>query len=588
MTLRSAIAIATVAAAAGAALAQQTTTARGVVFLDRNADGARQDGEPGIAGVAVTDSERVVLTDERGNFTLRIDAEDAIISVVKPKGYQVALDAQGLPRGYYIHKPNGSPDDGFAFRGVEPTGPLPGTIAFPLVPVDEPTSFTAIVFGDPQPYSLEQVDFFRAEVIDPLVTAEGNAAGAAFGISLGDLVGDRLDLYGPLNEAQAMLGVPWYNVYGNHDMNFMSGHSGVTQADPDRYADETFERVYGPPNYAFQYGDVHFIVLDNVIWQGFDGYRDEAVDQWPAERQPQTRNYRGGLRDEQIRFIENYLAVVPKDDLVVLAFHIPLEMHGEGVHRVPELTELLGALSSHPRTLSLSGHTHLQQHWFFGSEHGYEPAPGAGPNQHTQADPARFPQPVHHHLNAVTASGSWFNGMRDEIGLPHTTMRDGAPNGYTLVHFDGNRYTTEFRAARQPADHQMNIHLETNASGNLPGELDASSTGEVVVNVFNGVEGDAVEMRIVPNPALSASSMAWTAMRFDVRPDPIYAATHAREQQLPDELQSSWGLPEPRDSHHIWVGDIPAGLPAGTHAVEVRHTDLYGRTHVDRRTFRVK
>ena len=36
----------------------------------------------------------------------------------------------------------------------------------------------------------------------------------------------------------ATVGIPWYNVHGNHDMNFL--------ATDDRYADETFERVYGP------------------------------------------------------------------------------------------------------------------------------------------------------------------------------------------------------------------------------------------------------------------------------------------------------------------------------------------------------
>ncbi|MEL6328028.1 MAG: calcineurin-like phosphoesterase family protein [Planctomycetota bacterium] len=573
------------ALAAGTATAQ-TITARGVVYEDRNADGARQAGEPGIPSVAVSNGVDVVLTDERGNYRIEIDDRDAVVFVVKPRGFQVPLDAQNLPRFSYSHKPEGSLDDGFVWEGVAPTGPLPASIDFGLRRVEEPDAFTVIAFGDPQPYSLEQIDFFRRESIEQLFQpgpggTSGNNAGAALGISLGDLVGDRLDMFEPLNQAQALLGVPWYNVYGNHDMNFMSGDSALTAEDPDRHADETFERVYGPTDYAFQHGSVHFILLDNVIYQGFEGYRDNTGEGWPEGRHPQTGNYRGGLRPEQIEFVKNYLAVVPTDELVVLAMHVPLEMHGPGVHRVPEKRELFEALSSHPHTLSLSGHTHLQEHWFFGARDGY--TPGA-PNQHTIDDPQRFPEPVHHHINAVTVSGSWYGGIRDETGVPHTTMRDGAPNGYTLLHFDGNRYRTEFRASRRPAEDQMKIALldgETPVMEASPGE-----DRTVFVNVYNGARGDDVRWRLVPNPALGAPPTGWSPMTFKWRTDPVYGASYQRELAASEAGAANRVSPEPRFSYHVWETELPKRLPAGTHVIEVRHTDLYGKTHTGRISFR--
>ena len=42
-------------------------------------------------------------------------------------------------------------------------------------------------------------------------------------------------------------------------------------------------------------------------------------------------------------------------------------------------------------------------------------------------------------------------GAPDERGIPHTTMRDGAPNGYSIFTFDGHKYDIEFRAAAPPA-----------------------------------------------------------------------------------------------------------------------------------------
>jgi len=573
----------TLAAAAGSVSALEAT---GVVFHDRNGDGVRQFDEPGLSGVAVSDGHRVVRTDASGRYRLEIDGDDAIVFVVKPRGYQVPLDAHNIPRGYYIHKPDGSPDDGFVFAGVAPTGLLPESIDFALTAAEESDAFSVIAFGDPQPYSLEEIDFFRREVVDPLITSDGNVHDAAFGISLGDLVGDNLDLFEPFNQAQALFGVPWYNVYGNHDMNFLSGSSAMTSEDPDRYADETFERVYGPPNYAFQHADVHFIVLDNVYYQGFNGYRDGRDPNWPRDQKPVTSNYRGALLPEQIEFVANYLEGVPPDELIVLAFHIPMEMHGEGVHRIPEKRDLLEALSGHPHTLSLSGHTHFQEHWFFGPEDGYSAVATGGVNQHTLRDPERFPEAVHHHINAVTASGSWYNGIRDESGVPHTTMRDGAPNGYTVLRFDGNRYTSDFVAARRPMDDTMSIFIGSAESEGVI-DRDARRSTPLTVNVFNGADGDEVLARIVPNPVLQAESTPWRPLEFAPGPDPAYARTHAFEAKLPDELRSKWSLPAPQISQHLWAGDLPAGLPAGTHVLEIRHTDLYGRTSESRRTFRV-
>ncbi len=34
----------------------------------------------------------------------------------------------------------------------------------------------------------------------------------------------------------------------------------------------------------------------------------------------------------------------------------------------------------------------------------------------------------------------------DEKGIPHTTMRDGALNGYSVFTFDGQKYDIEFHA----------------------------------------------------------------------------------------------------------------------------------------------
>ena len=63
---------------------------------------------------------------------------------------------------------------------------------------------------------------------------------------LGDIVFDDLSVMEPLNQAIALIGLPWYNVIGNHDLNM--------DAPNDELSDETFERFYGPAYYSFDHG----------------------------------------------------------------------------------------------------------------------------------------------------------------------------------------------------------------------------------------------------------------------------------------------------------------------------------------------
>ena len=307
----------------------QDGLATGIVFDDLNENGIRDAGEPGLAGVAVSNQKEVVQTDADGRWTLPYD-EDTIFFVIKPRGYAPPVNEVQLPQFYYIHKPAGSPK-GTRYAGLEPTGGLPKSIDFPLVKVaDEPEKFRAIFFGDPQPRNQDQVDYIAHDVLPELIGTD-----AKFGVTLGDIMFDNLSLFEPSNANIALIGIPWYNVIGNHDLNF--------EAKIDSDSDETFHRYFGPQYYSFDYGAVHFIVLDDVDWGIHEG----------RERP----GYRGGLDADQIAFVKNDLALVPEEKLVCLMMHIPLT----GVGNRAELYRLI---EKRPYTMSISGHTHWHAHFF--------------------------------------------------------------------------------------------------------------------------------------------------------------------------------------------------------------------------------
>ncbi len=517
------------------------STATGTVFLDTNGNQVKDDNEEGLSGVRVSNGQEVVQTDANGKYSLEV-SDDTILFVIKPRGYMTPIDENHLPKFYYIHKPNGSPK-GLKYEGIAPTGPLPKSIDFPLIEQPEPDTFKVLVFGDTQPRNMQEIEWLAHDVIEEVIGTD-----AVFGLSLGDLVGDNLNLFQPLNEVMATVGIPWYNVYGNHDMN--------RRATDDRYADETFERVYGPTCYSFDWGQVHFINIDNVH------FLPDKED---------TPPYRSEVGERQLTFIRNDLAFVPKDQLVVVSMHIPLP-------QMQDVQELMKLLEDRPHTLSLSAHTHFQRDDFIGAEQGgKEDTP-------------------HHHHNHATTSGTWWQGSLDEVGIPHTTMRDGAPNGYGIFTFSGNKYSIRFKAARRPANYQMNIYA--------PWEVASTKTGKtnVLVNVFGGNKRSKVEFRLDKDGE-------WKPMTYTPQKDPYYKALKARDDAIHRErklfnsfretmkslLKEGVQIPQTgkplqygvAKSMHIWQAKLPADVPKGTHVIYVRTTDMFGQTFTGRRIIRV-
>ena len=148
---------------------------------------------------------------------------------------------------------------------------------------------------------------------------------AAFGVTLGDIVHNDLSLFEDLAGTIGRIGIPWYNVKGNHDTN--SNEAG------NEFSSESFARVFGPAYFSYDYGSVHFVVLNNAYWL------------------PGEARYKTKLGDQQTAFLKNDLDLVPADRLVVLIMHIPIiEMTDrQAIYRLIE---------NRRSTFSIAGHWH--------------------------------------------------------------------------------------------------------------------------------------------------------------------------------------------------------------------------------------
>lgn len=493
--------------------------ARGIVFEDTNANGVYDVEERGITGISVSNQLDVVQTDTQGRFELPV-SERTIIFVSKPASHQFPLDINKLPLFYYLHFPKGSPESfHFKYAGIQPTGELPEILYFPLLPNNTSSNqkqFSAVITGDPQPVNDTEIDYFRDDIITDMLKHD-----ASFYMALGDIVFDTMSLYPRYMDAVSQLGLPAYNVAGNHDMNYRSPN--------DTYANETFRSRFGPEYYSFDYGDVHFIILDDVEYLG-----------WNIEKDSYGK-YIGKLSKQQLVWLENDLEFVPENKLIVISKHIPIKTVSSDAasNNLTNSDKLFQILQNRKKILALSGHTHMTEFIQLTEKDGWL---GSGELWS---------------MNLGAACGAWWSGPKDTRGIPAAFGLDGSPNGYFIFSFDGMDYDYSFQSANQPSSHQIRV---ISPLGTLTPSV-IQKTG-IAVNFFIGGDGSEVVCRIDDGVELSMQ-------RTKIKDAFILNYFNVFKEFMPHWLNDI------HESTHIWVAkNIPAiATTPGMHSLKITATN---------------
>ncbi|GAA1993638.1 PQQ-binding-like beta-propeller repeat protein [Amycolatopsis minnesotensis] len=226
----------------------------GTVFADTNGNGTRDDGEPGIAGVSVTDGAVWATTGPDGGYAITIDSsrrETDLVYAVSPDGYTPALREDYVPRFF-----------------KEVRGPESG-VDFAMVPdrhaADPLETWQMLSDTETSNRSDPEVPSTLAKWTGQ-VTALAKDPAATVSIATGDLtVTDYTDAprrqgsYDILRKGltDGRLGHPFYPVMGNHDAGGPTGASGYSAAM------ETYRRNMGPEWYSFDRNGRHLVVLED-------------------------------------------------------------------------------------------------------------------------------------------------------------------------------------------------------------------------------------------------------------------------------------------------------------------------------------
>lgn len=493
------------------AVPAQALTCDSAVFLDTNRNGLRDAHETGLPGIAVSDGERIVHTGKDGRYVLAARPGNTLF-VIKPAGYAVPRRTDGLPDTF---SNQASTLTGLRFGGVgESDSPCRSFALWPST-ADDGAELSVLVFGDPQPKSRIDIDYYRRDIIEPLA----GHADAALGISLGDIVHDDLSLLPEVKAVDAALATPWLYAAGNHDLDF--------DAPDDALSLESFRNQFGPDTFAWEEHRANFIVLDDVVYL-------------PGGRP----NYIGGLRESQFAFLEAYLAGADKSKLLVIAAHIPLLHAGGGseTFRSADRKRLFALLAPFDDVLLLTAHSHAQTQLRHGPDSGW-------------SGPGRL-----YEYNAGATCGAYWSGLKDAAGIPDSIMSDGTPNGYARLLIGRADYRLSWFNARQQPNQAMSLHVpKVLRQGAYPGF-------GMTANVFMARPDTVVEARIGDGP--------WRLMQRVGRPDPSILQINALDD-LSGALRSYDRTPEATPSSHLWRMPLPTDLPVGIHRVTVRASDVW-------------
>ena len=477
----------------------------GKVFLDENSNGLLDESEMGIANVVVSNGIDCVITDENGNYELAL-RENCVVFITKPSIYMTAVNEFNIPQFYYLHYPNGSPE--LDYPAIKPTGDVPENLNFPLYKSEEKTEFEMIAIGDPQTKTAEQIDYLRDDIYADLVDSQRE-----FAIVLGDIMDNDLSHFPYYLQLCATSKIPLYHVPGNHDLNF--------KATSDEHSLDTYKSLFGPGYYSFDYGKVHFVVLDTVEYNG-------------------NNSFVGKIGERQLKWLQNDLQFVDDDKLICISMHVPLysNVDNPGKDHVADRKKLYQVLQSREKILALAGHTHTLENVFLSSEDGW-----------------KGEKPIHLIIGGA-ACGSWWGGPFDERGIPQALQGDGVPNGYNILTFKGNEYTHLYKSASMDEDFQIRI---SSPLGNLKRKL--LKYTDIYANVFNAGYDSQV--------FYSVNSGDFLPMKKKAVYDPYTQYVYRKAL--------TYGAP--KLCEHLFMAELPQDLEDGFHTIVVKYTDRYGNEH---------
>ena len=360
----------------------------------------------GVPGVVVSDGVEVVTTDEKGFYQIASEKKWGYVFISVPSGYEVP--SEGILPQFH--------------RYLKSEANVIENANFTLTAVSSQDQFKILMLGDMhlanRTGDLSQFSEFTSEVNDYVNARSGEKI---YAITLGDMTWDLYwysNLYyfpeylATMNSAISNLQV--FHTMGNHDNDFK------TYSDFD--AAFKYVRDIAPTYYSFNIGKVHFIVLDDIDCDKYDGTN--------------SRNYIKTISNEQLEWLRKDLSYVDKSTPLIVTMHAQVFYpSGSGFkidHDQTNTAELFNILDGY-KVHFVTGHTHMSFN--------------VVPEESVTGGRDFF----EHNAGSICASWWWSGHLTPGV---HISL-DGTPGGYSIWNINGTDMQWIYKSTGFSEDYQF-------------------------------------------------------------------------------------------------------------------------------------
>lgn len=380
-------------------------------------------GSKGVEGVLVTDGVTFTQTNADGHYWLKSDKRYQMVYLVLPSGYEVPTNA-ALPKFW-------------AMTTTELNYESQEQHNFELIKKDN-TNHRVLVVTDihlanrkRKPLDLNQ---FEEGFVKEVVT-EYTGRSNVYCLNLGDFAWDAYwynNSYDITNAAAQIsrLPVQFWSTMGNHD------NDGRTTAgeDVDLRASLPYRKVLGPTYVAFNFGKVHYILIDDILYK--NTFPSSTADPLLGQR-----DYSCGFRADMIEWVKQNLSYVDKNTPIVVGLHSPLcywtGAYNSGEFERSNWKAFVDLFNDYKEVQFISGHTHVNR---MHNINGY------GTNLYEN--------------NIGALSGVWWGtsevtgGTTTKVGALNLCS-DGTPSGYMVMDAEGASRTWFYKGVHEADNKQF-------------------------------------------------------------------------------------------------------------------------------------
>lgn len=383
---------------------------KGVVYVDSKTP---------VEGAVVSDGITCTTTDKNGQYWLNSQKQNGYVFVSIPNGYTVEVSKNVYPQFFKYTTKQASEME---------------QIDFKLIPYNK-KDYVVLTLADIHLAGRNQdtehyQNWFMKDVNE--LIADYKAKGKdVFCMTLGDQSWNTYyfatDIPAPFTLTETM---PYLEMLQQPTFNTMGNHDNDPKEQVDFLAENAWRRLCGPSYYSFNIGDIHYIVLDNIVYTN------------PGPGTLSDSCYSYYISSLQMSWLKADLAALKdKTTPIYVLTHCPmhekpkLDANGKPQYgyKMKDGAELAALLKNFNVVNVFTGHAHTNY----------------GVVNHEYSN-------IREYNVASVCATWWWTGKRDFAG--NHICRDGSVGGYRVLEIDGKKMSTYFKSLQYPADYQFRTY----------------------------------------------------------------------------------------------------------------------------------